>query len=110
MKTHIAVAAAALLGLAAAAQAQTADSVSVSVSYADLDLAKSSGRGMLERRIGLAIDDVCPTRPLPSELAKMKRFRACRSEAWSGARQQLAVIYGSRHLAQSAVRVSARAD
>lgn len=110
MKTFIAIAAAALLGLTGAAQAQTSDAVSVSVSYADLDLAKSGGREMLERRINLAIDRVCPTRPSPSELAKMKSFRACRNEAWSGARQQLAVIYGGRQLAQSAVRVSAKAD
>lgn len=112
MKTVIAIAAALLSTLVAsqaAAQAEP-DQLKVAVSYADLDLSRTGGRTMLERRVALAVNRVCPARPLPTEIGKMKTFRDCRKVAWSGAKQQLAQIYGGATYAQASVRVSGAAN
>jgi UrcA family protein len=108
MKSIIAIAATVLCALAASqAGAQTTpDRLKVAVSYADLDLSRSGGRIVLERRVALAVNRVCPARPLPSEIGKMGAFRGCQRTAWAGAERQLAAIYGGGTFAQASVRVS----
>lgn len=93
-------------GFAAQAMAQDEGPYRAAVSYADLDLASPAGRATLERRVERAVDRVCPARPLPSELDKRATYNTCRKAALTGARQQLAQLYGGRQLAQSAVRVA----
>ena len=112
MKVIIAIAAAALCTLAAgqAAAQAVADPLKVAVSYADLDLSRGGGRAMLERRVALAVNRVCPARPLPTEIGKMKTFRTCQKTAWAGANQQLATIYGGATLAEASVRVSGNSN
>jgi UrcA family protein len=107
MKTLAAITATVLVALSAGhAVAQTESPARIAVSYADLDLSKTNGRAVLERRVQMAVDRVCPERPLPTELAKQHTYRACRQAAWTGAKQQLASIYGGRQLAAAEVRVS----
>jgi len=107
MKAITALSSAALLALSAGQAAAHAEVglPEVSVSYADLDLGRAAARVVLERRVANAVDRVCPARPLPSELGKMKSYRTCRETAWAGARRQLATIYGGRLLAEAQVRV-----
>ncbi|MBW8813760.1 MAG: UrcA family protein [Caulobacterales bacterium] len=111
MKTTIAIAAAIFtvtVGFAlptSQALAQEEGPMKVAVSYADLDLSAPKGRAVLQQRIEHAIDQVCPARPLPTELAKQQGYRACHSSAWAGAKQQLAAIYDGRQLADASVRI-----
>lgn len=110
MKTLVAFAsAAALLSTAPLAQAQVfpEDAPSMRVGYGDLDLSRAGGRAVLEQRIRLAIERVCPRRPSPAELRHYKLYRTCKEATWDGVQQQLAQIYGGRQLADSAVRVIA---
>lgn len=108
MKTFVALAAAALLCAATQAQAQAySEAQTVRVSYADLDLARASGRAVLEQRVKQAIERVCPNRPAPAELGHYKIYRDCKAATWDGVQTQLAQIYDGRHLADSAVRVVA---
>lgn len=112
MKTLVAFAsAAALICTATPLQAQPVadDTPTVRVGYGDLDLSRATGRALLEQRVRKAIDQVCPARPLPSELKRFKTYRACRAESWSGVQPQLAQIYSGRQLADSSVRVIAAA-
>ena len=110
MKTIIAMTAAALLS-AGAAQAQSAsDPISVTIAYGDLDLAQAQGRKVLEARVAAAVSRVCPDRPMPQELTKIRADRTCHQTAWSSARKQLAALYDGRQLAQSAVRIAGAAN
>lgn len=77
-----------------------------SVSYADLDLSRPAGRSVLERRISVAIDRVCPSDADPGELRDHQVARNCRKTAWVGANQQLAAVYDGRKFADSAIRVA----
>src|SRR5438105_2320458 len=107
MKTIIAIASAALVTLAAghaAAQTQT-DTPKASVSYADLDLSRASGRTVLEHRIELAVEAVCPGRPGPGELRNLKIGQTCRDQAWASAQRQLAAIYDGRAFAEASIQV-----
>ena len=108
MKTIIAMTTAALLTLAAGqAAAQDAQAApKASVSYADLDLSRPAGRSVLERRISVAIDRVCPSAAYPGELRDHLTARNCRQTALAGANQQLAAIYDGRKFADSAIRVA----
>lgn len=107
MNRVIAIAAAAALGATFAGQAaaQSGDTVRVSVSYADLDLSRASGREALEHRIDSAIDRICADEPSPVDLNRTHVYRVCRAQAWAGARQQLAAVYGGATLAQAAIRI-----
>lgn len=112
MKTFIAIASAALLCAAAdSAYAQlNSDVPTARISYADLDLSRPAGRQILEQRVSGAIKRMCPARPAPQELMKMRQRRECHQTAWAGANRQLAQIYGGRHLADGSVLLQARAD
>ena len=55
------------------------------VSYKDLNLVMASDQKVLNGRVGRAVRWVCE--PMDLSVA----FRACRSEAWSGARPQIAL-------------------
>jgi UrcA family protein len=113
MKTFLAIASAAALVALGAGPAAAQDSVQVRtavVSYADLDLKSEGGRKALDRRIRQAVDRVCPARPHISQLQLNKVYTACRDFAWTGARQQLAAIYGGQVLADASVLVSGGAD
>jgi UrcA family protein len=107
MHSFTAIASATLIALVAGhAFAQTnTDSPQASVSYADLDLSRASGRTVLENRIEMAIDRVCPGRPSPGELRNLAIGRKCREQAWAGAQHQLAAIYDGRALAQASIQV-----
>jgi UrcA family protein len=108
MKTAIAIAALLVASISApGAYAQDSGPLKASVSYADLDLSRQSGRAALEHRIDLAVGKVCPGRPLPVELGKMNDHRACQTQAWDGARRQLAKIYTGRLYADAQVQVIA---
>jgi UrcA family protein len=108
MKTAIAIAALFVASISApGAYAQDDAAPTASVSYADLDLSRESGRAALEHRIDLAVGKVCPGRPLPVEISKMNGYRTCRTQAWDGARQQLAKIYTGRLYADAQVQVVA---
>jgi UrcA family protein len=107
MKSIIAIAAAALV-TAGAVQAQPfQETRSVRVAYADLDLSNDAGRSALERRVGNAVKQVCPDRPSPPELTKLKIYKTCVAKAWESVRPQLASLYSGRELAQAAIRVGA---
>jgi len=62
------------------------------VSYADLNLASASGEKILNRRVGTAVGDLCleatggDNRSLHGTVNMMR----CKSEAWGGARPQIA--------------------
>jgi UrcA family protein len=110
MNAIIAFAAAALVVAAAPATARTAsDEVRVAVSYADLDLSRADGRAALERRVDAAVARVCPSRPLPQDLAAQAQYRQCHASALAGARRQLASVYDGRQFADAAVQVSPEA-
>jgi UrcA family protein len=57
------------------------------VTFADLNLASANGRRTLERRVRLAVDDVCGEAlgPLPIHYAK----QACFSETWHETKPQM---------------------
>jgi UrcA family protein len=85
-----------------AAYAQPIETVrSIHVSYADLDLGQAAGRATLEARVGHAVSKLCRM-PSGSDLEAMSRYRGCRKSAWSGARPQLAAIYGGARYASRA--------
>jgi UrcA family protein len=107
MKTIIAMSAAALIaGVATQAVAQDlGDARTVAVSYGDLDLTRASGREVLEHRIAGAVDKVCAGRPSSVDLTMLHYYEKCRSEAFAGARQQLAQVYDGRALAQASIKV-----
>lgn len=58
------------------------------VSYADLDLANAEGQIVLHRRVRVAVLDVC--RESVGLMPPMFVEQKCRSEAWDGARRQIA--------------------
>ena len=107
MHTFTAVASAALVALVAGhAVAQTdTDGPRASVSYADLDLSHASGRTVLQQRIEMAIEKVCPGRPSPGELRNLKVGQKCREQAWAGAQRQVAAIYEGRAFAEASIQV-----
>jgi UrcA family protein len=108
MKTAFAIAALLVASISGpGAFAEDSAPLKASVSYADLDLSRQSGRTALEHRIDLAVGKVCPGRPLPVEIGRMNAYRACRTQAWDGARQQLAKIYTGRLYADAQVQVVA---
>lgn len=106
MKSFAAIATGLALAMSVGAAHAQDEIPTAKVSYADLDLSRSGGRDVLERRIGRAIETVCPRRPLPTELAKARSWRTCRELAWTGAQRQLYALYGGARLAESAVQVS----
>ena len=59
------------------------------VSYRDLNLAKSEDEAILVRRVRYAARDVC-RESIPYATADASLNLSCRSEAWQGARPQIA--------------------
>ena len=111
MKTTIAIAAAALLTLAAgqaAAQSDADTAPRAAVSYADLDLTHASGRAVLQQRIEMAVQRVCPDKAAVHDLRNLGVGAKCREAAWAGAQRQLAAIYDGRNFAQAAIEVGPR--
>ena len=107
MKTILAITAAAMIAsVAGHVAAQGADVRSVSVSYADLDLARTSGRETLERRIGNAVTLVCAPQPAALDLTQSHEYEKCRSQAIVGARQQVARVYDGQSLARASITVA----
>jgi len=108
MKTIIAMSTAALLTLAAGHAAAQADqgAPKAFVSYADLDLSHPAGRAVLELRIAVAVDRVCPLAVYPGPLLDQLVARKCKQAAWVGANQQLAAVHDGRKFADSAIRVA----
>ena len=108
MKTLIALTSAILFGVAAGHAAAQADApLKTTVSYADLDLSRASGREALEHRIEAAVIRVCADQPSPVDLKATRAYRQCRSQAWAGAKQQLAEVYGGARFAEASIRVGA---
>ncbi|MGZ3402116.1 MAG: UrcA family protein [Phenylobacterium sp.] len=105
MKTIIAIATAALVAIVAGHASAQTDALKATVSYADLDLSRASGRSVLEHRIDAAVSKVCGGAPSNIDLKASHIFGECRDQAWSGVRQQLAMIYGGSQLAQATVTV-----
>jgi UrcA family protein len=92
------------------APVDASDALTVFVSYADLDLARPAGQLQLERRVGHAVQQVCPSTG-PSGLAEARSASVCRATAWNGARPQIdaAIANGGRGYAQArTVAVAAR--
>lgn len=92
-------------GFASFAAAQEGPSRSVSVSYADLDLSRASGRETLDRRISNAVARVCSPQPALIDLAQAHAYEQCRSDALSGAHEQMTRLFEGQALAQASVRV-----
>ena len=105
MKCITAIAAAVLMTAGAAQAQQVRETSTVRVSYADLDLSSAAGRTALERRVSHAVKRVCPDRPSPQELTKLRLYKACQEKAWDGVRPQITALFGGRHLAQAAIQV-----
>jgi len=64
------------------------DQVRRTVSYHDLNLATTSGAQVLNRRVGIAVKDLCneAVGPAATERVEMK----CSRDSWRGARPQIA--------------------
>jgi len=56
------------------------------VPYGDLSLATKQGQHMLYRRVGVAVQDLCP---MMAEDGGWYDFQDCRQFAWRGARPQI---------------------
>ena len=85
----------AALSIAATAHAQSqpltvtgerSEYVTRHVSYADLNLASATDEGILNRRVGVAVNDVCDEAVGRSNQFD---FRGCSYDAWGGARPQI---------------------
>lgn len=99
MKTFAFAIAAVIAASSSAAVAQpVAASRTVHVSFADLDLSQAAGRAALEHRVSHAVMRVCPL-PYGGDTRAMSAHRVCRVAAWSGARKQLAAVYGETRYA-----------
>ena len=105
MKTIFAIASATLVAIAASHAAAQSDVRRVTVSYQDLDITRSSGRSVMESRIAAAVSKVCGGAPSTIDLKAVHIYGQCREQAWSGARQQLTMIYGGSQVAQATVTV-----
>jgi len=93
MKTIAIAIAAAIAAAAAPAVAQDLEGPrSERVSFADLDLAQAAGRATLEHRVARAVNRLCRM-PYAGDIHAMTQHRACRKEAWSSGRQELAAVY-----------------
>lgn len=103
--TAFAVILAASLGAGAAAAQTPAEARSVAVGYLDLDLASTSGRATLERRVRNAVNQVCGKRPSPKEMVRGEIHRTCVFETQEEARQQMAKLFGSGAVAENTIRV-----
>lgn len=109
MKTTVcAVTAAVALGVFPLVAQAADDLPTVRVSFADLDLSKAAGRATLEHRIDAAVRRLCG--PSPVNVVAMQGYHGCRKAAWSGARVQLAAIYGRDGYAASGRIVRATSD
>lgn len=54
----------------------------------DLNLSTAPGQQEMEKRVGVAVDDMCAIpKPLPSYKGRMEK--PCRDEAWESARWQM---------------------
>jgi UrcA family protein len=107
-KTAFALAAAIAASSAAAiAQPAVEPAPSIRVSFADLDLSHAVGRTVLESRVSHAVMRLCGAPPV-ADVQSMARYRGCRRTAWTGARQQLAAIYGRTLYAGAAIEVAAK--
>ena len=93
-----ALATAALLSAAGGAAAQDA-APQVRVSYTDLDLTVPAGRLAFERRLGAAVEAVCPPWRHPATLEQNTPTLRCQHEARESALRQAAAIYALRELA-----------
>ena len=96
-----------LAGGAAVAAGDRPETATMTVTYADLDLSGPAGRAVLERRINMAVERVCPradNRDVRGALA----VRDCRDAAITSARQQMTTLYAKRQYAQSAVKAGSR--
>ncbi|MFL5296936.1 MAG: UrcA family protein [Phenylobacterium sp.] len=106
MKSIIAITAAALVTLTAGhAAAQTDAPLKATVSYADLDLSRAGGREALEHRVQAAITRVCADEPSPVDLTRTRIYRMCREQAWAGAKQQLAAVFGGAKFAEATIQI-----
>jgi UrcA family protein len=80
-------------------EAPSTNAISTRVSYADLNLASSQGEGILNRRVGSAVNMVC-TETDPG--AEMYAYQGCRRFAWNGARPQIArAVQRAREIAST---------
>jgi UrcA family protein len=79
---------------------------SIRVSFADLDLTHAAGRDVLESRVSHAVMRLCGAPPWPT--SSPWPYRGCRRTAWTGARQQLAAIYGRTHVRRTPVELAAK--
>ena len=72
----------------AAQAAQPVEDRSATVRYADLDLASSKGQATLQRRIAIAVRDVC-SEAGQRTTAEHERRQACEADAWRQVRADL---------------------
>lgn len=99
-----AITAAVLAGMVAptAPSAQTtADGArTVHVRYTDLDLSQPDDMKLLQHRIAMAVNTVCPF-PVAGSMGDMAANSRCRAHAIRGAKQQLAALIATRAYAQA---------
>lgn len=81
---------AAIIGLTAApALAQSDENGETrAVSIAGIDLSTSEGQQLMERKVKVAVRQVCGT-PYVADLSYLGTVRQCRNFAWSNARPQM---------------------
>lgn len=95
MPTSILIAVSLFAGLSVPAAAQQrqpfgAREVQTSVAYADLNLAMPRDVARLQRRIAIAIDDICGRNPVES--AEARDFAHCRTVARASIETRLAAL------------------
>ena len=92
--TKFTILAAAALALSGAAGAETPINIdaprSALVQLGDLDLASAHGRSLLNRRVAIAIEDVCGSYANVTEPSESDRIDTCRLVARQSADRQLA--------------------
>ena len=60
------------------------------VRYGDLDLSSDKGRATLERRVAIAVREVCGYATDFHDIAEERRIHRCRNETGAKAREQVA--------------------
>lgn len=85
---------------APATAAEPVQPPSMRVSYADLNIATPEGREALEKRVNLAIRQVCGGFVPASDLQKWAQFRQCQKVARQSTGVQIAVAVAKRGEAQ----------
>ncbi|WP_033073184.1 UrcA family protein [Sphingopyxis sp. MWB1] len=93
LKTIIATSLLAVTTTVSVAGAQETDRRTVEVAVADLDLSTAAGQAVLDRRIELALRQVCATDPRP-DLRQQAQAQSCRAQAMREIEPQLASLTG----------------